>query len=150
MHQDYLELLRSLEKSKVRYLIIGGYAVIQYTEPRYTKDLDIWIEASPSNARNVLRALTIFGAPVDNLTEQELAKPGLVYIFGVPPLRVDLMNQAPGCSFATAWKSRERVSIGKSTFSFVGKQSLIRLKKAAGRPQDKADLVKLQQKLRPK
>lgn len=143
MYPDYLELLRLLNDCRVRYLVIGGYAVIQYTEPRYTKDLDIWIEASTTNAKRVLKALTAFGAPIDNLTVDELAKPGLIYVFGVPPLRVDMLNRARGASFASAWKTRKKVDVGGVKANFVSKPVLIKLKRQAGRHQDLADLQRL-------
>lgn len=143
MYQDYLDLLQCLNENKVKYLIIGGYAVIQYAEPRYTKDLDIWVEASLPNAKKVLKALSLFGAPTDNLEVEELAKPGLVYVFGVPPLRVDILNKASGCSFAYGWKTREKVKIDSVVANFISKQNLIKLKKKANRPQDLADLAVL-------
>lgn len=146
MFQDYLELLQLLNDNKVRYLLIGGYAVIRYTEPRYTKDLDIWVEPSVLNAKRLIKALSAFGAPIDNLTVAELAKPGLIYVFGVPPMRVDIINRAPGGVFTRAWKSRQRVKLGKITVNFVSKYELIKLKTAAARPQDKADLAKLMRK----
>ncbi len=96
MYQDYLDLLQCLNDNKVKYLVIGGYAVIQYAEPRYTKDIDIWVEASTANAKKVLKALSKFGAPISNLTEEELSTPGLVYIFGVAPVRVDILNRVKG------------------------------------------------------
>lgn len=144
MNRHYLDLLLCLNEFKVRYLIIGGYAVIRYTEPRYTKDLDIWIEASTSNARRVMTALEKFGAPIDNLTVEELAKPGLIYVFGLPPLRVDFLNKASGCSFDVAWQKREGMDLGELTANVVSIEVLIKLKKAAARPQDLADLAKLQ------
>ncbi len=145
MDRNYLELLRCLNGARVRYLVIGGYAVIHYAEPRYTKDLDIWIECTPENAKRVLKALHKFGAPIDNLTVTELSSPGLIYVFGIPPLRVDILNSPKGVSFAKAWTNRERVSLqsGKLKANFIGKAELIKLKKAASRPQDLADLEKL-------
>lgn len=143
MYPDYLELLQCLNDNKVRYLIIGGYAVIQYSEPRYTKDLDIWVEASTSNAKRLLKALEKFRAPIDNLTVDELSKPGLVYVFGIPPLRVDIINRAKGSRFKTAWEKREKFDVGGVKANFVSKQILIRLKNALKRPQDLADLEKL-------
>lgn len=143
MNQDYLELLQCFAKHRVRYLVIGGYAVIRYTEPRYTKDLDIWIEASSRNAHCVLKALAEFGAPIDNLTVEDLAKPGLIFVFGIPPLRVDLLNKAKGANFAVAWPKKERVGLSGMAVNFVDIATLKRLKAASGRPQDLADLEKL-------
>ena len=143
MYQDYLELLQCLNDNKVKYLIIGGYAVIHYAEPRYTKDLDIWIEASVINAKRTLKALSAFGAPISNLTVDELSIPGLIYVFGVPPLRIDIMNRAKGCKFESAWKARNKVKINAVNTYLVSKNDLIKLKKKANRAQDKADLVAL-------
>lgn len=143
MNQDYLDLLRCLADRKVRYLIIGGYAVIRYTEPRYTKDLDIWIDATPLNARRVLQALREFGAPIDNLSVEDLAKPGLLYVFGIPPVRVDILNKVKGAKFSTAWPNKVRVKLPDLSLNFVDISTLKRLKRAAARPQDLADLEKL-------
>lgn len=148
MYRDYLELLLCLNDHKVRYLIIGGYAVVQYAEPRYTKDLDIWIEASSTNAKKALKALDAFGAPIDNLTVEDLSKPGLIYVFGIPPVRVDILNKASGCTFTTAWKNKKIFPLGKIKSkpikaNFIGKKDLIKLKKTAGRVQDLADIEKL-------
>jgi hypothetical protein len=143
MNSDYLELLQCFADFKVRYLIVGGYAVIHYAEPRYTKDLDIWIEASDLNGKRVLKALTQFGAPVANLTVSDLAKPGLLYVFGIPPLRVDVLNRLKGANFAAAWETRKRFTISGVGCWYVDKKTLIKLKRAAGLPQDKADLERL-------
>jgi predicted nucleotidyltransferase len=146
MFPDYLELLQCLNDNKVKYLIIGGYAVIQYAEPRYTKDLDLWVEATSLNAKKLYKALSFFGAPVDNLTVEELAKPGLVFVFGIPPLRVDILNRASGCTFESAWSSRNKVKIEHVTTNFISKSNLIKLKKKANRPQDLADIASLSRK----
>jgi predicted nucleotidyltransferase len=146
MYQDYLDLLQCLNDNKVKYLVIGGYAVVQYAEPRYTKDLDIWIEASVANAKKLLKALKYFGAPIANLTIEELAIPGLVYVFGIPPVRVDVLNKVSGRSFETAWKSKQIEAIEGIKVNFVSKQDLIILKKAAGRPQDLADIQSLKKR----
>ena len=143
IYQDFLELLLAFEKYKVRYVVIGGYAVGIHAEPRYTKDLDILIEPSVFNAKRVLKALGEFGAPIDNLSVTELATPGLLYIFGVPPLRVDILNRIKGANAAEIIKRGKRIKIGKTVFKVVALADLIKLKKLAGRKQDKADIEKL-------
>jgi hypothetical protein len=74
MNSDFEELLSIFNKNGVRYLIVGGHAVMLYTEPRYTKDLDVWIEASTENAERVYRALLAFGAPLAGLTVSDFAE----------------------------------------------------------------------------
>jgi hypothetical protein len=96
MFPDFLDLLRVLEKHKVQYLIIGGYAVGLHGEPRATKDLDILVNPTRKNAKALLAALTEFGAPVSDLTVKDLSTPGLLYVFGINPLRVDILNRIKG------------------------------------------------------
>ena len=143
MYQDYLELLLCLNDNKVKYLVIGGYAVIQYSEPRYTKDIDIWVEASVVNAKKLLKALKHFGAPIANLSVEELAMPGLVYVFGIPPVRVDILNRVSGGKFEVAWKAKNVITLEGTKINFASKVDLIKMKKSAGRPQDLADIASL-------
>ena len=140
MHSDFVELLQLLNEHEVEYLIIGGYAVGFYAEPRYTKDIDIWVNATIKNGRRIITALEKFGAPTDNLSEKDFTLPGLIYIFGVPPLRVDLLNELKGSKFKDAYKKLNLVKIGKLKIPVVDKETLIRLKRKAGRPQDKIDI----------
>ena len=85
MNSDFKDLLSCLNEKKVKYLVVGGYAVTYYAEPRYTKDLDLWVEASPQNSRRLVRALSDFGAPTDSLAPLDFATPGVLFIFGIPP-----------------------------------------------------------------
>ncbi len=133
----------------MRYLIVGGYAVMKYTEPRYTKDIDIWIATDSENARLIFLALKEFGAPLANLTEEDFAKVGYFYQMGRPPLRVDIMMSIPGVEFEQAWKSREKVKLGELDIFFISKTDLIKAKLASGRPQDMIDADKLNQTPQP-
>ncbi len=96
VNSDFSDLLRLFNKYGVRYLVIGGYAVIQYAEPRYTKDLDLWISTDPVNAQAVYGALREFGAPLAGLTPEDFAEEGYFYQMGVPPVRVDVLMGIPG------------------------------------------------------
>lgn len=100
VNSDFSDLLRLFNANQVKYLVIGGYALIQYAEPRYTKDLDLWISADASNAQAVYRALREFGAPLADLTEADFAQEGYFYQMGVPPVRVDILMGIPGAVFA--------------------------------------------------
>ncbi len=93
MTSDFNDLLSGFDELGVKYLIVGGHAVMFYSEPRYTKDLDIWIEASPENASRVFRALAKFGAPLQGVSEADFAAPGSFYQLGRPPLRVDVLTR---------------------------------------------------------
>lgn len=147
MNSDLIELLRCLKEFKVKYLIIGGQAVIYYAEPRYTKDVDILVEASKSNSKRLIAALKEFGAPTDNLTEEDFSTPGTLYVFGLPPNRVDILTSATGVDFKSAWKNRTRIVLKKVPAYFCSKKDLIKMKKAAGRLQDLVDLESLGEKL---
>ncbi len=136
---DFKELLNLFEKNKVRYLVVGGYAVMKYSEPRFTKDLDILIATDPENANAVYAALKDFGAPLVNLTADDFTQRGYFYQMGRPPLRVDIMMSIPGIRFEDAWKNREMVVLDNLKISFISRSDLIRSKETSARPQDKID-----------
>lgn len=140
---DFRELLRLFAAGNVKYLIIGGYAVMRYTEPRFTKDLDLLISTDADNASAVYNALKAFGAPLLGLSERDFTAPGFSYQMGRPPIRVDVLMDVPGVDFAEAWSRRETVEIGGVAMHFISKPDLIRAKEAAGRPQDLLDLANL-------
>ena len=93
---DFKDLLKHFNAYHVKYLVIGGYAVIKYTEPRYTKDLDLWVRADQANASAVFQALRAFGAPLVGMTEEDFAHEGYFYQMGVPPVRVDILMSMTG------------------------------------------------------
>lgn len=148
IYPDFLELLHVFEKHKVEYALIGGYAVGLYTEPRFTKDLDLLIKPTRKNAKAVLAALTEFGAPVDNLSEDELAKPGLLYVFGISPLRVDILNRIEGADVTKIIKNTVNMSLSGVTARVISPENLIEIKQLANRPQDKADVKNLKRYLK--
>ena len=139
VNSDFSDLLRIFNDNNVRYLIIGGYAVVQYAEPRYTKDLDIWISTDITNAKSVYKALEEFGAPLEKLTEKDFAEEGYFYQMGVPPVRVDILMGIPGVAFEKAWKKRVEVKFDELVVSFISKEDLITAKRASGRQQDLLD-----------
>lgn len=140
---DFRELLKIFEKRKIRYLIVGGYAVMKYTEPRFTKDLDIFIATDQRNADSVYSALKEFGAPLENLSPDDFTHKQHFYQMGRPPLRVDIMMSIPGIAFGEAWKNREIVELDDLKLPFISKPDLIRAKEASGRAQDKIDVENL-------
>jgi hypothetical protein len=132
-----------LEKYKVRYLVVGGYAVMRYTEPRFTKDLDLWISTDKDNSNAVYEALREFGAPLKGMSPTDFAQEGFFYQMGNPPFRLDVMMSIPGVDFKTAWTNRENVEIEGMVISFISKDDLITTKEASGRDQDLIDVKKL-------
>ena len=136
---DFVDLLSALSDEKARFLVIGGYAVGVHGHPRATKDLDVWIDPTPTNARRVLEALRSFGAPIRGLTEPDLVNPEVVFQVGLPPNRIDILSAIAGVDFASCWKRRERVSFSGIRTPVISMVDLIQNKRATGRLQDLAD-----------
>lgn len=145
VNSDFSDLLKIFNANSVRYLIIGGYAVIQYAEPRYTKDLDIWISVDEVNAAAVFRSLKEFGAPLADMTETDFSEEGYFYQMGRPPMRVDILMGIPGLAFEQAWQQRVEVEFDGLKVNFISRENLIIAKKASGRPQDLIDAELLSQ-----
>lgn len=142
---DFKDLLRLLSDYQVKYLVVGGYAVIKYTEPRYTKDLDLWVRADAENAEAVYQALLAFGAPLEGLTADDFAHEGYFYQMGVAPVRVDILMSVTGLDFDDAWRRRIEVDFEGIPAWFISREDLIVSKKALGRPQDLIDVELLEQ-----
>lgn len=140
LSSDLIELLEVFEKYGVRYMIIGGYAVGFHAEPRFTKDIDFWVATGKRNALAVFRALAEFGAPLKSFQPKDFEEDGYVYSFGEYPNRVDVLMGPPGPRFASAWRSRIETRIAGCKAVYVGRNALIALKTAAGRPVDRLDL----------
>lgn len=137
--RDFEEILSALESSRAKYLIVGGHAVMYYTEPRFTKDLDVFVEASEENAIKVFDALRSFGAPLSGLTPKDFEEPGYFYQMGRPPVRIDILTSIDGVSFDEAWHGRARVNFGTVEINLISRADLIRNKRACGRHIDLHD-----------
>ena len=140
VNSDFSELSNIFKRNKVKYLIIGGYAFIQYAEPRFTKDLDVLVAANPENAKVIYQSLREFGAPLQDLTEDDFAREGYFYQMGSPPVRVDILMDIPGVKFEEAWERRLETYFDDVAVSFISKQDLIAAKRASGRPRDLLDI----------
>lgn len=144
LNQDFREFIQSLNGNHVRYLVIGGYAVALHGYPRYTKDIDIWIEMSPDNAAWMVKALEQFGFGSLGLQAADFLVPDQIIQLGYPPNRIDLITTPPGVDFETCYASRVEVVIDDVTVNFIDLENLKKNKQAAGRLQDLADLENLQ------
>jgi hypothetical protein len=100
INSDFKDLLRELNGAGVRYLIVGGYAVMVYTKPR-TKDLDLWIEPTEPNAQKLFLALAQFGAPTEDIRPGDFTEPD-VFFHGIEPVRIDIMTSIPRIDFVSA------------------------------------------------
>jgi hypothetical protein len=103
VNSDFSDLLRIFNANRVKYLVIGGYAVVQYAEPRFTKDLDVWVSTEPVNAEMVYKSLREFGASLENLTAKNFSEEGYFFQMGIPPVRVDILMGIPGAKFEDCW-----------------------------------------------
>ena len=144
-NSHFRDLLNALNGCGAKYLVVGGYAVMLYTEPRYTKDLDIWIESSPDNAARVFRALAGFGAPLSGIRAEDFAEPDLIYQLGMPPSRVDILTSISGVDFEDAWGRRQEAEFGDTSAMFIGLGDLIANKRTTGRTTDLADCERLEE-----
>ena len=145
LHQDFLDLLSVFADESVRYLIIGGYAVSYYDRPRYTKDLDLWVESHPENLQRVYRALARFGAPQHVLQDLQQLKPDEVLWMGNPPLRIDILLNVDGVNFSESFARHQQAEWHGIAVRLISRQDLIASKRAAGRPQDLVDADNLEQ-----
>ncbi|MES2459468.1 MAG: DUF6036 family nucleotidyltransferase [Armatimonadota bacterium] len=147
MNSDFSELLQLFTDNEVEYLVIGGYAVIEYAEPRYTKDLDVWINTTSENSQRVFRSLQQFGAPLVGMTAADFAEEGFVFQIGVAPVRIDILMSIDGLTFSEAWPNRVSVDFDGVQALLISRQDLIRAKRASGRPQDLMDANNLEKGL---
>ena len=138
--REFVELLSALD---VHFLVVGAFAVAYHGYPRYTADIDFFIERSPQNAERLLQAIHQFGFGDIGLTEQDFLRDEQVVQLGIAPNRIDIMTHISGVAFEEAWESREVGEIGGLRIPFISREMLKRNKAASGRAQDLADLEHL-------
>ena len=148
MFDDFKELLQLFSGLRVRYLIVGGYAVSFHAQPRATKDIDLFVSPDRDNAGALYSALREFGAPLGDLRAEDFSDPSKFFRMGRDPIMVDVLSRIDGISFDDAWERRVEAVVdaetGQTAF-FLSSRDLIASKLAAGRPQDLADVAALQQ-----
>lgn len=139
LNKDFKDMLQCLLDENVEFLLVGGYALGAHGYPRATKDIDLWLWADPSNAEKAYQALAMFGAPMNQISSDDLAKVGTVFQIGVPPNRIDLVTAVSGIEFRTCYQNRVTILIEDLAVPVISKPDLIRNKRATGRPQDQLD-----------
>jgi hypothetical protein len=140
MDQDFKEFIESLNKNNVQYLLVGGYAVAFHGTPRYTKDLDIWVNTTVENAGRVILALKEFGFESLGIKVEDLIIPQQIIQLGYPPLRIDLLTTIDGVIFEDCYPQRIIYDDSGTDIHLIDLASLIKNKRATGRSQDIADL----------
>jgi hypothetical protein len=145
LNPDFRDILYAFCEEGVEFLVVGAYALAVHGHPRATGDLDLWILPSEENADRVLRALERFGAPLLDLAMEDLQTPDTVFQIGVAPRRIDILTSIEGVDFDEAWAQRVEVEIEGLKIPVIGRSHLIQNKRAAGRPQDLADVARLEE-----
>lgn len=144
LNRDFSEFFQSLNANAVRYLVVGGYAVAFHGHPRYTKDIDVWIDCTIANSRRMTRALHDFGFASLGLQPDDFQTPGQIIQLGIAPNRIDILTSLSELSFTRCYRSRETEEFGGVTLNFIDVESLIDSKRATGRMQDLADIENLE------
>jgi uncharacterized nucleotidyltransferase DUF6036 len=142
MYQDYKDLLSAFQSHGVKYLVVGGFAVIYHAQPRFTKDIDLLIKTDAENAKATYAALAEFGASLQGVRPEDFTDSNSLFRFGREPKAFDILPVIPGVDFDAAWEKRVEVLIDPATglmASFISADDLIASKLASGRPQDLAD-----------
>lgn len=140
---DFRDFLKLCNQKRVKYLLVGGYAVGHYGYPRATADMDVWIERSTDNAAKVVAVLIAFGFDVPELSADLFLEDGKIVRMGHPPIRLEILNKLSGVTFADCYRSRKRVKIDGIKVDVIGLDDLKKNKAAAGRLKDLDDLEHL-------
>src|SRR5262245_33445251 len=140
MSPDFRDLLAEFNAHSVEFIVVGAYALAAHGLVRATKDLDVWVRPDSDNARRTIAALKAVGAPLHDLTVEDLSQPGLIFQIGVEPIRIDIITRIDGVDFDEAWRERVEATFGDQRVYVLARRHLIQNKRAAGRDQDLLDV----------
>lgn len=144
LEKDFEDFLQLLNKHKVDYMVVGGYALALHGKPRHTGDLDIWIDISEKNAARLVKVIKEFGMGSLGLSKEDFLKEGYISQIGYPPLRIDILNSIDGVSFNEASKEMQTIQTEDNlTIKYIGLNDFLTNKKASGRKQDLADIKEI-------
>jgi hypothetical protein len=146
LENDFLDFVKLCNQYHVKYLVVGGYAVSIHGYPRSTKDLDICIEISEENAEKMVKVINDFGFASLKLSKADFLKKDFITQLGHEPIRIDILNDMAGVNFNEAWANKKEIKYEKEKIYFIGYHELLKMKKIAGRPQDIADISKLEKR----
>ena len=139
LNPNFKDMLSAFCDHRVEFLVVGAYAVGSYGMMRATGDIDLWVRPVPENAARVMRALRAYGAPIGDLTPEDLATPGIVFQVGLQPERIDVLTQISGVTFDEAYPNKIEVKAGGLQIPVIGRAELLKNKLASGRPKDLED-----------
>jgi len=144
LSKDFREFIELLNENNVRYLVVGGYEVAFHGHPRYTKDLDVWVELSPENANKIIAALKKFGFGSLGLKPDDFLEMDQIVQLGYPPNQIDVLTTLKDLKFEDCYKKKVKVEIQGLHIDFIDIENLKKNKRATGRPQDLADAENLE------
>ena len=139
LNEDYKEILQIFLKNRVKFLVVGAYAMAAHGYPRATGDFDIWVEASAENSKKAYKSLIDFGAYLKDIDEKTFAEKEIVFQIGVVPRRIDIITHIDGVDFNTAYETKQIIMLEDLEIPFLSKENLIKNKESTGRLKDKAD-----------
>lgn len=146
--QDFEDFIRLLNKYAVAYMVVGGYALAFHGKPRYTGDLDIWINISEDNAVKMLKVMKDFGMSPLGFEKEDFLRTGYITQIGYPPLRIDILNNIDGLEFTEAIKNMQQVETDGLVINYIGLHDFLKNKQASGRSQDIADIEEIKKKIK--
>lgn len=141
--EDFRDFLSLCLSHELRFMVVGGYAVVHHSRPRYTGDLDLWVDSSAENAERVVRVLRAFGFKGDDINTAMITEQKQIIRMGFEPMRLEIFTRIPGVQFAECYERRIFVKIGRMQVPFIGLEDLKANKKASGRLKDLQDLEEL-------
>jgi predicted nucleotidyltransferase len=141
--KDFQDFLRLFLDHEVRFMVIGGYAVVHHSRPRFTGDLDLWVESSPDNAARVIKSLKDFGLRGEDVVPELISEPGQIIRFGFEPMRLEIFTNIPGVDFSECYPRRVFARIAGMDVPFISLEDLKINKRASGRHKDLQDLEEL-------
>ena len=145
LNPNFKDILSAFIAESVEFLVVGGYAMAFHGYVRATGDIDLWIRISSENVRRVWRALQSFGAPLFDLTPEDLQTPGMVFQIGLVPSRIDIITEIDGVEFDEAWREHQTVKIEDLVIPVIGKRQLLANKRSTGRAKDRNDALWLEE-----
>ncbi|MFZ1519721.1 MAG: nucleotidyltransferase [Ignavibacteriaceae bacterium] len=144
VEKDFEEFVELLNKFSVEYMIVGAYALALYSRPRNTGDIDVFINSSSKNAKQIIKVIEEFGFENAGIEENDFMTRGRIVQLGVSPVRIDIINEIDGINFLDAYKRKEIFQFGNVSANFISRQDIIANKKASNRKKDQADLDELE------
>jgi len=139
LNEDYRDMLQILLGNRVRFLVVGAYALGAHGYPRATGDFDIWVDNSADNAKKIRTSLAEFGAPLSDISDSTFTEEGIIFQIGVAPRRIDIITHIDGVNFASAYGNRQIIEVEGLNIPFISKEDLITNKRSTGRAKDALD-----------